>query len=241
MKLSGKQALVTGGGSGIGLGIARALAGGGARVAICGRREDVLRSAARSADPPLLFHTVDVADRQSVAALFRWAAAELGNIDILVNSAGVNIKTRTMAEMTPEQWDTVLGVNVTGAYNCMREVLPQMRQRKDGLIINVSSISGLRATALGGVAYSASKFAMSALGTAVANEVGRAGIRVTNVYPGEVNTPILDHRPTPVTQEHKANILQPEDFADLIVAIAALPPRTHVCDVIIKPTRQEFM
>ena len=82
---------------------------------------------------------------------------------------------------------------------------------------------------------------MAALSTAVANELGPEGIRVTSVYPGEVNTPILDNRPNPVSDEHKAAILQPEDFGDVIVAIAALPPRAHVSDIVIKPTHQEFM
>ncbi len=242
MTLSDKMALVTGGGTGIGWGIARALAAAGCRVAIAGRREEILRQAVDTWDgPAILCHAADVADRASVERLVGWATAQLGRIDILVNSAGVNVKTRTMAEMTPEQWDHVLAVNATGAYNCLHAVLPQMRQRGDGLIINISSISGLRATALGGVAYSASKFAMAALGTAVANEVGESGIRVTNVFPGEVNTPILEHRPQPVSDEHKAAILQPEDFAEVIVAIAALPPRAHVSDIVIKPTRQQFM
>jgi len=242
MKLQGKTALVAGGGTGIGWGIAKALASAGCRVAISGRREDKLRAAVQNhpTDPPMLYRAADVADRNSVQELVRWADAQLGRIDILVNSAGINIKTRTMAEMTPEQWDHVLQVNATGAYNCMHAVLPQMRRRSDGLIINVSSISGLRASALGGVAYSASKFAMAALGTAVANEVGASGIRVTTVYPGEVNTPILEHRPQPVTEEHKAAILQPEDFGDIIVAIAALPRHAHVSDIIIKPTHQQF-
>ncbi len=95
-----------------------------------------------------------------------------------------------MAEMTPAQWDHVLAINATGAYNCMYAVLPEMRQRKAGIIVNISSIAGKRAAALGGVAYCASKFAMTALGTTVANEDGPNGIRVTNVYPGEVDTPI---------------------------------------------------
>ena len=243
MKLQGKKAVITGGGSGIGLGIARGLGEAGCQVAICGRREDVLRQVAEEsqANGAMLYRTVDVADREDVRNLVQWATDQMGQIDILVNSAGVNVKTRSMAEMTPEQWDHVLRVNATGAYNCMYEVLPQMRQRRDGLIINVSSISGLRATALGGIAYSASKFAMAALGTATANEERLNGIRVTNVFPGEVNTPILKQRPNPVTEEHKATILQPEDFAELVVAIAALPPRAHVSDIIIKPTKQEFM
>jgi len=243
MKLQDKTALVTGGGTGIGLGIAQGLAAAGCRVALCGRREEVLCQAAQQcgSDHEVLYHTVDVANRDEVRQLVQWAVANMGQIDILVNSAGLNVKTRSMAEMTPDQWDQVLSVNATGAYNCMYEVLPQMRERCDGLIINISSISGLRATALGGIAYSASKFAMAALGTAAANEEKKYGIRVTNVFPGEVNTPILDQRPQPVSDEHKASILQPEDFSDLIVAIAALPPRAHVSDIVVKPTKQEFM
>lgn len=243
MKLDGKTALVTGGGSGIGLGIAQAFAAAGCRVAISGRRESVLREAAVASKsaPPLLFHACDVADRNSVHQLFEWANRELGQIDILVNAAGVNIKTRKMSEMTPEQWDYVMAANATGAYNCMREVLPQMQQRQDGLIVNIASISGKRSTALGGVAYSASKFAMAALGIAVANENTKTGVRVTTVYPGEVNTPILEHRPTPVSDAHKAAILQPEDVGQLVLAIACLPPKAHVPEVIIKPVHQEFM
>lgn len=239
-KLQGKTAVVTGGASGIGLGIAIGLAQAGCRVLIAGRREDQLRAASQKVDPPMLYHPVDVADRESVRQLFAAAAQQLGQIDILVNSAGINIKTRTMAEMTPEQWDQVLAINATGAYNCMYAVLPQMRQRQDGLIINISSIAGLRASALGGVAYAASKFAMAALGTAVGNECANQGIRITTVYPGEVDTPILVHRPTPVSAERRASMLQPEDFAEVIVAIASLPPRAHVSDIIIKPTVQEF-
>ncbi len=243
MKLNGKTALITGGGSGIGLGIAGALAAEGCRVAIAGRREELVRQAAEAwkGDPPILFHAVDVADRDSVNTLFQWASKQLGPIDILVNSAGLNIKNRSMADMQPEQWDQVMAVNATGAYNCMYAVLPQMRERRDGLIINISSISGLRASALGGVAYCASKFAMAALGTAVANEDNKHGVRITTIYPGEVNTPILENRPKPVSDEHKAAILQPDDFGAIVVAIATLPPRAHVPELVIKPTWQEFV
>ena len=82
---------------------------------------------------------------------------------------------------------------------------------------------------------------MTALGTAVSNEVREEGVRITNVYPGEVNTPILDNRPTPVTQEHKDSILQPEDIAALMVTICQLPPRAHVPEIVIKPTQQEWV
>lgn len=242
MTLQGRIALVTGGGTGIGLGIARALAGAGCQVVITGRRESVLREAAADWDgqPPIAWHTVDVADRTSVDQMVADVTRDFGRIDILVHSAGLNIKNRSMAAMSPEQWDYVMAVNATGGYNCFYAVLPQMRQRGDGLIINISSIAGKRASALGGVAYSASKFALTALGTAVGNEVAGQGIRVTNIYPGEVDTPILEQRPQPVTDDHRATMLQPEDFAEIVVAIANLPPRAHVAEMVIKPTVQSY-
>lgn len=243
MKLQGKTAVITGGGTGIGLGIAQAFASEGCRVVIAGRREEKLREAAEAFpnQPSLLYHVVDVTDRDSVKRLFDWANEQLGRIDILVTSAGINIKTRSMASMWPEQWDEVMAINATGAFNCVYEVLPQMRERRDGLIMNVSSIAGKRALALGGIAYCASKFAMSAMGTAVGNEEAANGIRVTNIYPGEVNTPILENRPEPVSDERKAAMVQPEDIGELAVTIASLPPRSHVSDVIIKPLVQEYV
>jgi NAD(P)-dependent dehydrogenase (short-subunit alcohol dehydrogenase family) len=242
MKLANKTAVVTGGGTGIGLGIACALAGEGCRVAIAGRRPDVLAAAiaAYNGTPPLIGYPLDVTDRDSVAMLFRWAERELGRVDILVNSAGVNIKRRTMAEMEPGEWDRVMAINATGVYNCMREVLPGMQRRGDGLIVTISSISGLRASMLGGTAYSASKFAVAALTTAVALEYGKNGIRLTNVYPGEVDTPILEHRPQPVTAERRASMLLPEDVGAAVLMVACLPPRAHVAELVIKPTSQDF-
>jgi NAD(P)-dependent dehydrogenase (short-subunit alcohol dehydrogenase family) len=241
--LEGKTALVTGGGTGIGLGVAVALAQAGCRAAISGRREEVLREAAGKYQgrPPLAYCQADVADRTSVDALFEWATRELGHIDILVNSAGVNVPKRLMADLAPENWDLLMEVNATGAYNCIRKVLPQMLKRGDGLIVNIASIAGKRAGLLGGVAYNASKFAMAALGTSVAAEVGASGIRVTNVFPGEVDTPILLNRPVPVTAEQRAKILQPEDVGAAVLMIACLPPRAHVPDLVIKPTSQLYV
>jgi NADP-dependent 3-hydroxy acid dehydrogenase YdfG len=242
MSLQGKTALITGGGSGIGLATAVALAKEGCRVAISGRRLDVLKAGAAtySGQPPIACQACDVAVREDVERLFAWTAKELGQIRILVNAAGVNLKNRMMANMTPPDWDRVMAINATGVYNTMYAVLPQMRERKDGVIINISSISGKRAAALGGVAYNASKFAVAALGTSVANEEANTGIRVTTVYPGEVDTPILEHRPQPVSAERRAKMLLPEDVAELVVAIAKLPPRAHVPEIIIKPTVQEY-
>jgi len=243
-RLQGKTAVVTGGGSGIGEGIALALAAEGARVIITGRSEAKLRAVAESlqdkAAPPIQYRTLDVADRGAVNAFFDWATSTLGQVDILVNSAGVNIVKRSVADLDPADWDKLLAVNATGAYNCIHAVLPQMRERRDGLIVNISSVAGVRASVLGGVAYTASKFALTSMSHVMALEEKDHGIRITNVHPGEVETPLLDARPVPVPAEHRSKILQPEDVAAMVVAIACLPPRAHVSDILIKPTTQPF-
>ncbi len=234
--LTGRKVVIVGGGTGMGLATAKLLASKGADVAIGGRRQQVLDEV--TAGTSIRSHTVDVADRASTNAFFEWATEQLGHIDVMMNAAGVNIKNRSMDAMTPEQFDQVMGINATGAYNCLHAVLPQMRKRKDGLILNVTSIAGKRAIALGGIAYSASKFAMTSLGTCVANEVAEDGVRVTNVYPGEVNTPLLEQRPSPVTDEHKQRILQPEDVAQTMLALIALPDAVHIPEIVIKPLSQ---
>jgi len=243
-RLHDQTAVVTGGGSGIGEGIALALAREGARVIITGRNEAKLRAVAASLDdkhaPAIQFRTLDVADRAAVQAFFGWATTTLGRVDILVNSAGVNIVKRSVADLDPADWDKLLAVNATGAYNCIHAVLPQMRARRDGLIINISSVAGVRGSVLGGVAYTASKFALTAMSHVMALEEKDNGIRITNVHPGEVETPLLDARPVPVSAEHRSKILQPEDIASMVLAIACLPPRAHVSDILIKPTTQPF-
>ena len=242
-QLAGKVVAVTGGGTGIGAGIARGLAEAGCKVTVGGRRLEPLQTLAASVSSqhPIRSHVIDVADADSIDAFFDDVRKNVGEVDILVNSAGINIQKRTMADMAPEEWDRVLAINASGAYRCMHQVMPAMRARKDGLVVNISSVAGKRAITLGGIVYCASKFAMTALGTAVSNEVRNEGVRITNVYPGEVNTPILENRPTPVSQEHKEAILQPEDIASVVVTICALPPRANVPEVVIKPTIQEWV
>lgn len=242
MKLAGKTALVTGGGTGIGKAIALALAAEGCHVAVAGRREGPLREVADSftGEPKIEVLTADVGDRESATALVTKATELLGQIDILVNNAGTNTPKRLLRDLDPADWDRLMAVNATGAYNCIHGVVPAMVERGDGLIINISSTSGKRAGLLGGVAYNASKFAMAALGISAALELGDKGIRVTNIFPGEVETPILDARPVPVSAEHRARILQGEDIAAAVLMIACLPPRAHVAELVIKPTTQAF-
>ena len=213
--LTGTSALVTGGGSGIGLAVAGLLLAEGAKVAVAGRNRAKLEQSARQlpGGDRLLTCPVDVADRDQVKAMAEQVAARLGPVELLVNNAGTNLKERTFRELTPEAWDRLIRTNLDGAFYCIHAVLPGMLERGDGLIVNVVSIAGKRASPLGGVAYAASKFGMSALGIGLAAEEKDSGIRVCNIYPGEVDTPILELRPQPVTEEHRQRILRPEDVA----------------------------
>jgi NADP-dependent 3-hydroxy acid dehydrogenase YdfG len=241
-RLTGKSALVTGGGSGIGLESARALLAEGANVAIAGRDADKLRRAAADLNggDRVLAHAADVSDKSQVAALVDAVTRRFGRIDILVNNAGANVKNRAMKDLDLETWDQQIAVNLDSAFYCTFAVLPQMRVRQDGVIVNVSSVSGKRATPLGGAAYSAAKFGMAALGICLGVEEKDNGIRVTNIFPGEVDTPILVNRPTPVTAEHRAKILQPADVAAAVIFVCTLPPRAHVPELIITPTTQVY-
>jgi NAD(P)-dependent dehydrogenase (short-subunit alcohol dehydrogenase family) len=242
-RLAGKSALVTGGGSGIGLAVARLFLGEGAEVAIAGRDESKLRRAceALQGGKQVAAFPADVADPDQVQTLVRQVTDRFGKIDILVNNAGLNVKKRGIRELTSESWRLLLGANLDGAFYCIHAVLPQMLQRRDGVIINVSSVAGKRASPLGGAAYAAAKAGMRALGVCLAAEEKESGIRVSNVYPGEVDTPILQERPQPVTEEQRRHILQPEDVAAAVLFVATLPPRVSVPELVIKPTRQMYV
>ena len=242
MQLNDKVALVTGGATGIGLAVARQFAAEGATVVICGRNRERLEAAALSIGGAGAVHPwpLDVTDRTRVGELVGKAIDRFGKIDILVNNAGVNVVERTMERIEPESWDYIMAVNATGAFNVAAEVLPHMRDREDGLIVNVTSTAGCRASDLGGAAYSASKHAMDAFTKVVSLEEGHRGIRATVVAPGEVDTPLLEVRPVAVSDEHRAQILRPEDVAAAVLFVATLPPRAHVPELIIKPINQAF-
>ena len=243
MKLDGKTALITGGGSGIGLATAKLFLDEGARVVIAGRDEAKLATAAKSlnAGKRLSYHAADVTKIAEVQTLVRKATETLGRIDILVNNAGVNIKDRAIRQLTPESWDYLVRCNLDGTFYCIHAVLPQMLQRKDGYIVNIGSVAGKRSGPLGGAGYNAAKFGVTALGICLAAEEKDSGIRVSNIYPGEVDTPILVNRPTPVTQEHRQRILKPEDVAAAVLFVVTLPPHASVPELIIKPTSQIYV
>lgn len=241
--LTGKSVLVTGGGSGIGLAAARLLLDAGARVAIAGRNEDKLRRAAEllNAGDRLMVRAADVADMAQVEAMVGEVTRRFDRIDILVNNAGLNIKDRTFRELTPENWHLLLGANLHGAFYCIRAVLPAMRERRDGLIININSISGKRSNPLGGLGYNAAKFALRGLAMGLAAEEKDNGIRVCNIYPGEVNTPILEARPSPVGEDRRRTMLQPEDVASAVLFLATLPPRASIPELVITPANAMYV
>jgi NADP-dependent 3-hydroxy acid dehydrogenase YdfG len=242
MGLTGKTALVTGGGSGIGLGAAIALARDGCRVAISGRDQKRLENAAAQfpTQSQVLMRACDVSNREDVQELAAWAIDQFGRLDIVVNSAGVNVVRRAMAVLDPGDFDRIMAINCTGFYNVLLAVLPGMRQNHSGLIVNISSIAGKRAVDVAGPAYCASKFAATALGTAVGLEERPNGIRITNIYPGEVDTPLLDLRPVPIAAERRAEMVHPEDIGQCVVALAKLPPNVIVPELVITPTYQPY-
>ncbi|MBR9802530.1 MAG: SDR family oxidoreductase [Rubinisphaera brasiliensis] len=239
--LGEKKVLITGGGSGIGQAIALGLARLGCQIVIAGRNEQKLKDVAAQAADNIHVVSADVSQRDAVRELISKATETLGQIDILVNAAGINVAQRMMHNLDPADWDKMMEINASGAFHCIQETLPQMRERNDGVIINISSVSGIRAAPLGGVAYNASKFAMTALGISAGEEEKGNGVRVTNIYPGEVDTPILANRPAPVSDEHREKILQPEDVASAVLMVLSLPARARVPELSIIPTQQSFV
>ncbi|HEX7880072.1 MAG TPA: SDR family NAD(P)-dependent oxidoreductase [Candidatus Eisenbacteria bacterium] len=198
--LAGRPAIVTGAGRGIGLAIATELAALGASVALLGRTEEKLREAAgQLTDAFDGTHTTahgqhaiaiacDVTDDASVAAACAEAARRLGDIYLLVNNAGT-APAAGILEITREEWDTAFDVNVTGAWRCVRCVVPGMITRGEGRIIQVASTAGLKGYA-GVSAYVAAKHALVGFTRALALELGPKGITVNAVCPGYTNTDI---------------------------------------------------
>jgi NADP-dependent 3-hydroxy acid dehydrogenase YdfG len=241
-KLTGKVVLITGGGSGVGQATAKLFLEEGAKVAIAGRDGAKLKKATESipGGGAILIVPTDVTKPAEVKALVEKTIKQFGRVDILVNNAGTNIKARKMRELTLEAWDQLVRTNLDGAFYCIKEVLPAMLERKDGVIINVNSISGKRPYPLAGAGYAAGKFGLHALAGCLANEELENGIRVSSIYPGEIDTPILEVRPTPVTAEQRAKILKPEDVASAVLFVATLPAHVTVPELIIKPTTQGY-
>lgn len=237
--LNGKVAWVTGAGSGIGLAGAQALAGAGATVVLSGRRADVLATEAKGILAAGGKAEVEALDVSDAAAVQKVAAAILqrhGRIDVLVNSAGLNVPQRFWKNQTTAGWNEVIRINLDGTYHCCAAVLPAMRERRDGVIINVSSWSGRFDTYMTGPAYNAAKHGVVALTSHLNQEECVNGIRACALCPAEVATPIMEKRPVKPSEEDMARMLQPEDLGSAILWIATQPAHVCINELLISPT-----
>jgi NADP-dependent 3-hydroxy acid dehydrogenase YdfG len=240
MTKSGKRvAWVTGGGTGIGEAGAEALAAEGWTVVVSGRRKDALDAvvakivkAGGSAEAIRL----DVGVAADVEKAVGDIVARHGRIDLLVNSAGINVAKRRWDDMELDGWNKLVEINLNGVLYCMRAVLPTMRKQKDGIIINVSSWAGRHVSKMPGPAYTTTKHAVLALTHSFNMDECVNGLRACCLMPGEVATPILKLRPVVPSEEEQAKMLQSEDLGRTIAFVAGLPPRVCVNEILISPT-----
>jgi 3-oxoacyl-[acyl-carrier protein] reductase len=227
-------ALVTGATEGIGRAIAFALGLAGWQVGVCARTAPKLESllaelaaaGIRAAGRPC-----DVADPAQVEALVAHVTTALGPVDVLVNNAGVAV-LKPFAELSLAEWDAMMATNVRSLYVVTRAVLPGMRERRRGAVVNISSLSGKRGFA-GGTAYAASKHAVMGFSESLMLEVRRDGVRVITICPGSVDTKII-HEQT-VFEREAARILQPEDVAEVVLTALRLPARATLSELEIRP------
>ena len=235
--LSGKRAVVTGGSKGIGLEVARALLGEGVSVVICGRDEGQIQSAvgkleASAAGAKIAGFRADVSNAMQVSELFRFAGAELGGLDILVNNAGIGA-FRAAAELTVEEWDRVIGTNLSGSFYCSREALGRFERARGGWIINISSLAGKNPFA-GGAAYNASKFGLNGFTEAMMLDHRHDNVRVSYIMPGSVDTAFGSGEGGGRKSEWK---IAPEDIAEIVLNVLRMPARTLISRVEVRPSR----
>jgi NAD(P)-dependent dehydrogenase (short-subunit alcohol dehydrogenase family) len=241
--LGGKIAWVTGGGTGIGRAGALALAATGAKVVISGRSDKTLNETAAliaKAGGMVEVRKLDVADKRAVTRVAAAIEKRHGRVDILVNSAGTNIRDRAWRTLTTEGWEEVVRTNLDGMFYCCHAVLPGMRARRDGVIINISSWLGKYILPMAGPGYSASKFGAGALTETINAEEGINGVRACAICPGEAATPILLRRPVVPAKAEQDRMLQEDDLGRTIAFVAGMPARACVNEIIISPTYNRF-
>jgi len=228
-----------GSGTGIGAAGAEALSSAGARLILSGRRPEPLEEVAgtiRQAGGEAHVEPLDISDGPAVLSCGKAIAERFGRLDIMFNSAAINVPNRNWADYEAESWNTLIDVDIKGALHCIGAVLPQMRRQRDGLIINISSWAGRYDSDIGGVAYTASKRAMMAMTTNINMEEGKNGIRACAICPAEVATPLVDKRANPPPDWLKALMLQPKDLGETILFVAGMPASVCVNEILISPT-----
>jgi NAD(P)-dependent dehydrogenase (short-subunit alcohol dehydrogenase family) len=228
--LSGRIALVTGGGRGIGAAIAARLAELGATTTICGRTPRPLEQTARKIQAEAA--VCDVSDWKSVAALAERISGTFGRLDILVNNAGIGGFGGPLHTMPPEQWDSVLNTNLRGVFYTIRALTPIMISSGGGHIVNISSLAGKNALP-NGAAYAASKWGLNGLSYSVAEELRAHNIRVSVVCPGSTHTDLSPHE-----GKDPAKMLQASDIAHVVEMLVTQTEQSFVSEVLVRPTRK---
>lgn len=234
--LKGRIIWVTGASSGIGAAAAKRLSQAGAIVVLSGRRSERLHALSETLPGENRVEPLDISDRSAVTSVLERILDAFGRLDILVHSAGLNVRARDLKQLSTSDWNTVIDVNLNGAFYCCHAVLPIMQAQQEGLIINISSWAGRFVSRVSGAAYSTAKHGLNAMTESINQQYCADGIRASAICPGEVATEILDARPQPVSAEDRAKMVQPEDLGDLILYVCQTP--RHVClnEITISPT-----
>ncbi len=235
-RLDDKVAVVTGGGTGIGKGIARAFASEGADLAIASRNRDRLEETAvelRALGADVLVVTADVGDERQVAALFEEVVDRFGRLDILVNNSGI-FERGPIDELTVEAWRRVVDVNLTGPFLCTREAMRIMKRQSGGRIINIGSISA-QTPRFDSAPYTATKHGLVGLTKSTALEGREFGIAASCLHPGNVETDMTS------SVQGKEPMMTLDDIASVALTMAALPPHANMLEAIVLPIDQEYL
>lgn len=233
--LSGQVAVVTGAGRGIGAAIATSLARLGAHVVLCGRTVSALQATAAAIASEGGSSTAvecDVTDLRSVESMAARIEELSGRLDILVNNAGVGGGNSPLHELAPEVWNQVMNTNLRGVYYCIRSLAPLMIRRRNGHIVNISSLAGKNALP-NGAAYSASKWGLNGLTYSVAEELRVHNIRVSVICPGSVHTEFSPH-----AGKSADKMLQPSDIAHAVAMIVTQAPQSFASEILLRPTQK---
>jgi len=230
---------ITGAGSGIGAAMARAFAGAGYRIVLTGRTRTALEDVASGIAEPARTEILpgDITDRDGMIEIGRRIESEFGGINVLCNNAGLNIPKRHWADPDWPSWDEVIRVNVSGALNVIGAALPVMRAGGGGVMIHTSSWAGRFHSPGAGVAYGASKHALSDISASLNSEEGRNGIRSCALCPAEVATPLMTRKPG-YDPAKAADMIQPEDLAETALMVARMNPKVAVHEVVLAPVRR---
>jgi NAD(P)-dependent dehydrogenase (short-subunit alcohol dehydrogenase family) len=231
-------AVVTGGGSGVGQATVLALVSAGWSVAALGRRLAALeetRSLAGSLAGRVTSIECDIAQQESVRKAARRIESELGSVEVLVNAAGTNAPERALEVLSDADYRLMMDTNLNGAYYCVQAFLPGMRNRGSGTIVNIVSDAGKQASPKAGPAYVMSKFGLAGLTQAINAEERTRGVRAIGIFPGDINTPLLNRRPIVPDAAARARMMQPEDIAACVMLAVQLPSRAVIEELVIRP------